>query len=90
MGEKTFPPLLESAYLSDPKVVNVLETLLAGDVVYDDDGVGSFIVGPSDGSETFLSCSVPNLQLDHFPLDRQGSLWWVFYLKRKSTPMVAR
>jgi hypothetical protein len=45
-------------------VLDVFEGLSIGDVVDQDDAVGSLVVGGGDGLEPFLAGSVPDLQLD--------------------------
>merc|ERR1719245_1637304 len=47
----------------DP-VLDVVEALLVGDVVLQHDPHGSSVVGGGNGSESLLSRSVPDLQLD--------------------------
>jgi hypothetical protein len=83
-------PNLRGRYFTDPVGVDIFEALSAGDIVDDDDGVGSLVVGSSDGAESFLACRVPDLELDYFSLHGQRSLCRLLYLKRKSTPIVAR
>jgi hypothetical protein len=77
-------------YLSDPKVIDVLEAFLFGDIVDDEYGMCPLIVGACDGPEAFLAGGVPDLQFDYFSLDCRGPVSIKGYLKRKSTPMVAR
>ena len=44
-------------------VLDVLEGLPVGDVIDEDDPVGSLVVGGSDGLEPLLASSVPDLEL---------------------------
>ena len=47
----------------DP-VLDVVETLLVGDVVHQHDAHGAPVVGRGDGPEPLLARRVPDLQLD--------------------------
>ena len=44
-------------------VSNVIKTVLCRAIICKDDSHCSFVIGLSDGAETFLACGVPNLQL---------------------------
>jgi hypothetical protein len=55
-----------------PIAAGVLEGLPVGDVVYDHEGMGSAVVRASDGPETFVACSVPDLQFDLISPKREG------------------
>lgn len=59
-------------YLPDPKGIDIIKALLAGDIIDDKDGVGTLVVGASDGPEAFLACCVPNLQLHDLSLYSGG------------------
>ena len=63
----------QSRYLSHPKVLDILEALLLGDVVDYNDRVRSLVVGTCDGPEPFLTSGVPNLQFDDVSLNRERS-----------------
>jgi len=54
----------------------VFEAILVGQVEHQYDGVAASVVGGGDRSEPFLACSVPDLQLDLFLIDRD-----LFYCK---------
>lgn len=56
-------------YLIDPKLLYVSETLVTCEVIYEEDSMGSFVVGTGDGSKPFLTCSVPNLQFYYAIID---------------------
>ena len=58
--------------LGEP-VFDILEGLPFGDVIDQDDSVGSFVVGGSDGFESFLSGGVPDLELDSAAVGLEGS-----------------
>jgi hypothetical protein len=51
----------------------ILVGILICDIVHDDDTVGTTVVTGSDGTKTFLSCGVPNLQFDAFAIQFDGS-----------------
>ena len=57
--------------LLDP-VANVVEGVLIGAIVSQDDTMSSFIVGLSDGPEPLLSSRVPHLKLDQLGSDIDG------------------
>ena len=57
--------------LLDP-VANVVEGVLIGAIVSQDDTMSSFIVGLSDGPEPLLSSGVPHLKLDQLCSDIDG------------------
>jgi len=48
-------------YLSKPEALNIVKTLFFRDVVDDDDGMCPLVICTCDGSESLLSCSVPDL-----------------------------
>jgi hypothetical protein len=50
-----------------------LEGLFFGDIVDNDDPLSSLVVGARNGSEPFLAGSVPNLELDNFSFNDDGS-----------------
>lgn len=79
-----------SKYFSRPEFLNIFEGLIAGEIVDHDNAVCPFIVGAGNRTEPFLASSIPNLQFDFAPIDGERSAWSEYYLKRKSTPMVAR
>lgn len=54
-------------------VIDILEGLHVSDVVHDDDSVSTLIVRRSDGFESFLTSSVPDLELHSLALDIEGS-----------------
>ena len=54
-------------------VLNSAEALAVGDVVSHDDTVSTLIIAGSDGLETFLACSVPDLELNGLSVDLNGS-----------------
>ncbi len=54
-------------------VFDVFERLSIGDVINEDDSVSSFVVRSSDGFESLLSSSVPNLELDGISSSFEGS-----------------
>ena len=58
-------------YLLQP-ILNVVEGLLFSAVINQDDSHGSLVVSLGDCSESFLSSSVPNLQLDSLLVDIDG------------------
>ena len=47
-------------------VLDVIEGLHVGAVINENDAHRSFVVGLGDGSESFLTCCVPHLQLHPF------------------------
>ena len=51
----------------DP-VLDVVETLLVGNIIDKHDAHGPAVVGRGDGPEPLLSRRVPNLQLDLLPV----------------------
>lgn len=75
---------------AEPEVVDVLEGLLVEDVVDDEDTLGSFVVRACDSSESLLAGSVPYLQFYWVAFQIHRSGLDIMYLKRKSTPIVAR
>jgi hypothetical protein len=54
-------------------VLDGAEALAVGDVVSHDDTVCTLIIAGGDGLETFLACSVPDLELDGLSIDFNGS-----------------
>ena len=74
--------------LLHPVGYHVFKGFGIGDVVDQDDCVGSLVVGFGDASEAFLACGVPDLQFDVVLADEEGSRYSWGYLKRKSMPMV--
>ena len=54
--------------LSHP-VLNSAERIAAGDIVGDNNAVGTLVVAGSDGLEALLTGSVPNLQLDRLAVN---------------------
>ncbi len=52
----------------DP-VLDVVEALLVGDVVYQHDSHRASIVGSRDGAEALLACRIPDLKLDLHPVE---------------------
>ena len=54
-------------------VLNSAEALAVGDVVSHDDTVSTLIIAGSDGLETFLACSIPDLELNGLSVDLNGS-----------------
>ena len=71
--------LLATSYLSEPEAFDVFEALLFGDVVDDDDGVGTFVICAGYGSEALLACGVPYLEFDDVALDCDGP-WLSFHV----------
>ena len=89
-AKHTFRSDSGDGYFSKPEGIDVFEALLPGDVIDNDDGMGALVVGPSNGPEPFLASGVPDLQLDHIPLNSQRPTITQAYLNLKSTPIVAR
>jgi hypothetical protein len=54
-------------------LLHIVEGLIVGDVVNNDDTVGTTVIGRRDGTETFLSSGVPNLKLDRFAIKLNGT-----------------
>ncbi len=54
-------------------VLDGAEALAVGDVVSHDDTVCTLIIAGGDGLETFLACSVPDLELNSLSIDFNGS-----------------
>lgn len=54
-------------------VLNSAEALAVGDVVSHDDTVSTLIIAGSDGLETLLASSVPDLELNGLSVDLNGS-----------------
>jgi len=52
---------------------DVIERFLVGDVVNNNDAVSSAVITGCNGSKSFLSCCVPNLQLDCLSLEFDGA-----------------
>ena len=65
---------MKKFYLTKPKRLNIIESLLFGYVIYDDDSMCTFIIRTSNGSEPFLTSSIPDLQLDNISLNCNGPL----------------
>ena len=57
--------LLDLAY----PITNGFERAAVGNVVYEDDSLGSAEVGGGDGAESFLACGIPDLEFDPFVID---------------------
>lgn len=71
-------------YLCQPELLQILKTLLFGHIVYHNNSMGPLIVGPSYGPKSFLSSGVPNLQLNHIPVNRNRStIYDAWLLKSK-------
>ncbi len=77
-------------YLIDPEFFDVSEALVIGEVVYEENAVCAFVVGTSDGPESLLPSSVPDLQLDNTVINIKRPTSQNSYLNLKSTPIVAR
>lgn len=60
-------------HLSGPELLNVFEGLIAGEVVDHDDAMCAFVVRTGDGAESFLACSIPDLQFDLTAVDGKRS-----------------
>lgn len=54
-------------------VFNVLEGLAVGDVVNQDDSVGTLVVGGGNGFESLLSSGVPDLEFDGAAVQVEGA-----------------
>ncbi len=54
-------------------VLDSAEALAVGDVVSHDDTVSALIIAGSDGLETLLACSVPDLELNGLSVNLNGS-----------------
>jgi hypothetical protein len=54
-------------------VLDGTEALAVGDVVSHDDTVSTLIIAGSDGLETLLASSVPDLELNGLSVDLNGS-----------------
>lgn len=54
-------------------VLDRTETLAVGDVVSHDDTVSTLIIAGSNSLETFLTCSIPDLELNGLSVDFNGS-----------------
>lgn len=57
--------------LLDP-AADILEGLLVIDAIGQDDAAGSLVVSLSDVPESFLACSIPDLQSDFGTVDGNG------------------
>ena len=57
------------SYLTQPKSVDIVEGLGLSDVIDNDDGVSPLVVGTSNGPESLLAGSVPDLELNHLSSD---------------------
>jgi len=53
--------------------LDVVEAFHIGDVVDDDDTVGTTVVAAGDGTESLLTGGIPNLQLDGLSLELHGA-----------------
>lgn len=58
--------------LGDPKLYDVVERVRVGHIVDHDDPIRSLVVGRGDGAEAFLTCRVPDLELDVFIIVLDG------------------
>ena len=58
--------------IPDP-VLDVVKTLLIGDVIDQHDPHGPPVVGRGDGPEPLLACRVPDLQLDFLAIQLDSS-----------------
>jgi len=54
-------------------LLDVVEGDLVGDIIDNDDTVGSSVVAGGDGTEPLLTGCVPNLELDHFAIELDGT-----------------
>ena len=73
-----------------PVIFDALESFPVMDVKYNNDALSLFIVCAGDGSESLLSCSIPDLKFDESLIDLQCPVKLVnLYLNLKSTPIVA-
>lgn len=74
----------------DPKVFDIFKRRGLCQIVNHNDSISTFIISRSDGSESLLSSSIPDLELDRsaLMLDSFESSLQKSYLK--STPMVVR
>mmetsp|Transcript_109832 Transcript_109832/g.289731 ORF Transcript_109832/g.289731 Transcript_109832/m.289731 type:complete len:255 (-) Transcript_109832:78-842(-) len=54
-------------------MLHVLERLLIGDVVDDDDAMGAAVITAGDGAESLLAGGVPDLQLHRLAVEVQGA-----------------
>ena len=53
-------------------LLDVVETLLVGYVIHDNNAVRSSVVRRSNRSKSLLTSGIPNLQFDGFPIKLQG------------------
>lgn len=76
--------------LIQPELLDVLQGFAYTKIEDEDDTLSAFIIGTGYGTETFLTSSVPNLQLHWGVIEFDCSTLGMGYLNLKSTPMVAR
>ena len=74
-----------------PHPVNIVKGGLVSHIIDDDNSIGSAIVTAGDSSETFLACSVPDLELNVLAINFDGlESANSSHPYRKSTPMVVK
>lgn len=61
-----------SVYLLQP-LLNIRKSVVISNVIHHDDTVSASVVRGRDGAESFLTCSIPNLQLDGLAFEFNSS-----------------
>jgi len=74
----------------EPKLFYVLQRFLEAEVEDEHNSLCVFVVGTRNRAESFLSSSIPDLQLYRSVVKFDSSSLEKTYLNLKSTPMVAR
>ena len=77
-------------YLFEPIAFQLFKRLLFSEIIDDNYALCSFVVSTSNGSEAFLTRSVPYLKLNIISSNIDCSVLLDTYLNLKSTPIVAR
>jgi hypothetical protein len=74
----------------NPEFLNICKALVVGQVIHQENAMSPLVIRTGNGPEPLLTGGVPDLQLHNTVIDVEGPFLVDEYLKRKSTPMVAR
>jgi hypothetical protein len=74
----------------NPEFFNIGKALIVGQVIHQKNTMSTLVISTRNGPKPLLTGSVPYLQLNNTAIDGERPFLADKYLKRKSTPMVAR
>lgn len=70
-------------YLTKPEFFNIFKTFFLGNIIYNNNSMCSFIIGPSDGPESLLPSGIPDLQFDDITIHSYWSKYFEMVLESK-------